>query len=289
MAKHYTEEEIQFIKDHVEKYGIKICAEKLNRPVQGVKNKVLRLNIDASLDGWATNEEKENLKFESNFKKLELDFNKSKYPKELAYFLGFLWSDGYVSESTKRIAIEIVEEDGIEIKHILDKVCTFSIYNRNRKGRKPQMTFYYSDLEPVKTLYSLGKYPHSIESHEKILSFIPEEYHIYFLRGLIDGDGCFYIHDYVRWIATQFTICGNVEQNWDYLIKLLLKYGLNCNISQRNGEKGNSSIIRNTNRIELKTFIGNLYKVEDNIWLPRKYEKAMQIFNLEDPIEIIND
>lgn len=249
---------------------------------------MFRLNLDASLDGWATDEEKEALKFESSFKKLELNFNKSKYPKELAYFLGFLWSDGYVSENTKRIAIEIIEEDGVEIKHILDKVCTFTIYTRNREGRKPQMTFYYSDLELVKILYSLGKYPHSVESHEKILNFIPEEYYIYFLRGLIDGDGCFYVHDYIKYIATQFTICGNIEQDWSSLIKLLSKYGLNCNISQRDGKSGNSSIIRNTNRIELKTFIGNLYKTEDNIWLPRKYNKAMEIFNLPENIEIID-
>ena len=289
MAKHYTQEEIQFIKNYVEKYGIETCAEKLNRPLQGVKSKVFRLNLDASLKGIATDEEKRLLKFESSFKNLNLDFTISDCPNELAYFLGFLWADGYVLEKANKIAIEITEEDGIQLEHIFNKIATFSIYRRSRKGRKPQMTFYYSDSNIVNLLYSLGKYPHSIESHEKILNYIPKKYHIYFLRGLVDGDGCFYIHDYIRSISTQFTICGNVEQNWEYLVEELKNYGMTCSIKRRQEKSGNSSIIINTNRIELKTFIGNLYKTEDNIWLPRKYEKAMQIFNLEDPIEIINN
>ena len=55
------------------------------------------------------------------------------------------------------------------------------------------MTFFYSDPNIISLLYNLGKYPHSSESHEKILNYIPKKYHIWFIRGLIDGDGNFYI------------------------------------------------------------------------------------------------
>jgi len=57
----------------------------------------------------------------------------------------------------------------------------------------------------------MGKYPHSIDSHEKILNHIPKEYHPYFLRGLIDGDGNFYIN--LENYCYQFSIASRYEQD----------------------------------------------------------------------------
>lgn len=189
--KHYSTEEIDFLKENISKFGIKICADKLGRPIIGVTNKCRRLGIELNNNCNATKEEIDNLNFNSNF--LTIDFSKTLFPKELAYFLGFLWSDGYVTNNPNRIAIEIAEEDGVLLQPIFEKLTTFSIYKRNREGRKPQMTFFYSDNDIINILYSLGKYPHSSENHEKIFKYIPEKYHIWFIRGLIDGDGCFYI------------------------------------------------------------------------------------------------
>lgn len=44
-------------------------------------------------------------------------------------------------------------------------------------------------------------------------------------------------------------------------------------------ERGNSSIIRNTNTTDINKFIDQLYKIKDLIWLPRKYSKCMYIKN----------
>jgi len=188
--KHYSEEEINFLKENISKFGVQICANKLDRPINGIINKCRRLGIKLNDKCNASIEEINNLKFD--FNNLVLNFSETLFPKELAYFLGFLWADGYV-KVPNRIIIEIAEEDGIKLQPIFEKLTKFSIYKRCREGRKPQMTFYYSDSNITNLLYNLGKYPHSSESHEKILTYIPEKYHIWFIRGLIDGDGNFYI------------------------------------------------------------------------------------------------
>lgn len=109
--KHYSTEEIDFLKENISKFGIQICANKLERSIIGVTNKCKRLGIKLNNNCNATKEEIDNLNFNSNF--LTIDFSKTSFPKELAYFLGFLWSDGYVTNSPNRIAIEIAEEDGV--------------------------------------------------------------------------------------------------------------------------------------------------------------------------------
>lgn len=281
MAKFYSKEEVDFLKENVDKFGVEICAQKLNRPLQGVINKVNRLGLRINYRCKASQEEIDNLQFKSSFINLNLDFTTAEFPKELAYFIGFLWADGYVNKKSKRIAIEIVEEDGKLLEPIFMKLCTFSIYKRHRKGRKPTVTFFNSNKNVIDTLYILGKYPKSVENHSKVLNFVPEKYHIWFLRGLIDGDGCFYIHDYQRYMAAQFSIAGSVDQDWSALSEKLSKLGLNCEITKVCERlSGNSSHIRCTNVSNIKKFIQILYADKDNIWLPRKYKKALTLLSI---------
>lgn len=275
MGKFYSKEEITFLKENAEKFGAKICSEKLNRPLQGVISKINRLGLKNTDKPKVTQKEIDSLVFTSSFKKLNLDFSQTKTPKELAYFLGFLWADGYVHKG--ELKIELAEEDGINIENIFKILATFSIYKRNRKGRKPQMTFYYKDFEIFNLLVSLGKYPNSIESHEKILNYIPKEYHLWFLRGLIDGDGCFYIHDQGNTILRQFSIAASLDFDWTYLNNILQTYGLKCSIKKSETSHGNSSHIRCSDSNSIKNFIKILYKELDGIYLDRKYNKAIML------------
>lgn len=275
MGKFYSREEIEFLKKNAEKFGAKICSEKINRPLQGTISKINRLGLKNTNNPKVTKEEIDSLVFVSKFKSLTIDFNETNNPKQLAYFLGFLWANGYVHNN--ELKIEITEEDGIDIEHIFTNLASFSIYKRIRNKRKPQMTFYYRDAKIYNQLKSLGKYPNSIESHEKILNYIPKKYHIWFLRGLIDGDGCFYIHDYGDTISRQFSITGSINFNWDFLKNLLKSYNLNCTINLSKSEHSNSSRIRCTDSNSIKNFIKILYKDLDGIYLTRKYNKAISM------------
>lgn len=275
MAKQYSNEEIEFLKENAPKFGAQICAEKLNRKVDSVRYKLSRLGICSRRDKSLTKEDISNLEFKSSFKELSLDFSKTNTPKELAYFLGFFWADGYNKPKDKALVIEITEEDGTVLEPIFMRLATFSIYKRNREGRKPQITFYYRDEYLFEFINSLGKYPNSTESHEKVLRFIPDEYLLYFLRGLIDGDGSYYLSDK----AVQFNIASAINQDWSYLQCILKKYGMETTVNKTESEKGNSSHLRCSNPSKIKAFLNVLYKVKDHIWLDRKYLKAQMILN----------
>lgn len=275
MAKFYSKEEINFLKENAEKFGAKICAEKLDRSLQGVISKINRLGLKINLISNASQDEIDNLLFNSSFRKLSIDFNLSKTPKELAYFLGFLWADGYVHNNELRI--EITDEDAQDLERIFMKIATFKIYKRKRQGRKPQTTFYYKDKQIFDQIVSLGKYPNSIESHKKILEYIPEQYHIWFLRGLIDGDGCFYIRSYKNTVSRQFSIASSIDFDWTSLLQKLLQLGLPCTVSTESNGSGSGSHLRCSNSKNIKEFIKILYNEQDGIYLNRKYNKAKEL------------
>lgn len=278
MAKFYSNEEIAFLKENAPKFGATICAQKLGRSVNSVRSKLSSLKIPSVISKDITEEDIKSLDFKSSFRELDVNFETTKTPKELAYFLGFFWADGYVREKDNNLLIEIVEKDAKVLKSIFNRLATFSIYRRKRKGRQTQITFRYKSKEIVNLFKSLGKYAHSIESHDKILSFIPELYQIYFIRGFIDGDGSFYIGSKG---CTQLSIASSVEQDWEGLKSKLENYGLTLSINRIYIDKGNSSRLRCTNTKLIKNFLEILYKVKDNIWLTRKYEKAVRIINKE--------
>ena len=274
MAKFYSNEEVSFLKENAPKFGAVICAEKLGRSVSSVRRKLSSLKISSKKVPNITEEDIKNLCFKSSFKELIVDFKKTNTPKELAYFIGFFWADGYVREKDNNLLLEIVEKDAEDLKHIFNRIATFSVYRREREGRQPQVTFRYHDKNLVSFFINLGKYAHSTESHKMVLDIIPEKYQIYFLRGLIDGDGNFYIGTKG---SIQFSIAASYEQDWDSLKSKLETYGLTLSVQKACSDKGTSSHIRCSNTCLIKNFITNLYKVKDNIWLERKYIKAMEI------------
>lgn len=209
------------------------------------------------------------------------DFSKIKFPKEFAYFIGFVWADGCINRNSY-IVIEINKDDALSLFNIFSKVGEFKYSERKREGRKEQSIFFFNNKELSKFFIDNGKYPSSIESHEKVLNIIPDEYKIYFLRGLIDGDGCFYGRKTnEKWhnIALQFTIGGRYDQDWEYLIKYLKELGINMTSVKRIHKSSKSSIIRSTSPIEIEGLIKKLYEIDDKIYLQRKYEKSHFIIN----------
>lgn len=276
--KQYSDEEIQFLKENVDKFGIRICAEKLNRSISGAVAKCYEELGYCKYTCKATDDEIDSLIFHDNTKYLLIDFNLTDNPKELAYFLGYFWSDGYISRN-KNIILEITKSDADDIEHILIKVASFKTYIRNREGRQVQKTFYYTDYDNknITRLKSLGKYPKSIESHEKILNYVPECYIEYFLRGLFDGDGCIYVSKTKKRVV-QLSLSGRYEQDWGYIISYLKqKYGIDFKIKQSLNGKYKSSCIRSANIGKIIYFLKRIYNEKDDIYLNRKYKKIKEL------------
>lgn len=279
--KFYSKEEKDFLKENIEKFGAEICAKKLERSQSSVIIQCYRIMGHCKFACNASPEEIEKLEFKNGLKTLDINFETSKHPKELAYFLGYFWADGYIDKHNS-LRIEITSEDANKIFHIFDRICSFNLYTRKRKNRKAQTTFYTSGVENGFLLRKLGKYTKSLESHEKIFNFIPKQFHKYFIRGLIDGDGNFYIDENAfmkkKYLRVFFSIASRLNQDWSYLMKVLKEFGLTKTIAKnRKFKNSTGSIILNTNPIEIYKFIEEIYTDDDGIYLPRKFEKIKKI------------
>lgn len=271
----FTKKEINFLRKYVPIYGALQCAHILNRKVQTIYQKCSKLKIHSKVLQELTLDQLNILQEKFMERRVTLDFSCN--PKYLAYFLGYFWADGYILNDRNELRIEITKEDGLCIQNLFEKIGHFNIFFRERKNRKSQMLFQCTNEEVSSALKLLGKYPNSLESHQKILEFIPKEFHIYFLRGLIDGDGCFYVTNR----ATQFSISNSYNFDWSYLINYLkTNFNFNCKIIRRN-KKTSSSCIRNSNQHEIYKFISQIYNNSDGIWLKRKYEKVLLIYKKE--------
>ena len=282
--KFYNEKEITFLKENIDKFGAEICAKKLGRTEKSVTSMCYRKIGHCKFVCNASSEEIENLEFENDFNFLDINFETTKKPKELAYFLGYFWADGYIRKD-KCLVMEITKEDGDDIDKILSEIADFTIYERERAGRKPQKTFFYNDHknEIPDKLISMGKYPKSLESHEKIINYIPEPYINYFFRGLIDGDGNLYTSPLIsKHHNTQITIAGRSGQDWNYIIEFVKnKYGLSFKSQNRSHNEYKSSAIRATDKAKIVKFLEKIYNEDDGIYLTRKYNKIKELIKKE--------
>lgn len=128
--------------------------------------------------------------------------------------------------------------------------------------------FDYAEDEFLEVFFNIVRY--SLPYFE----WTPKEYHLWFIRGLIDGDGCFYIHDYGNTISRQFSIASAIDFDWSYIKSYLEFLGLPCSVQVSSSKLGKSSHLRCSDSKSIKEFIELLYRDDDGIYLPRKYNKA---------------
>lgn len=272
----YTEEEKKFLKENIDKFGVEICSEKIERSQRSVTSLCYREFGHCCFVCHASKKEIDSLVFKNKRKILSIDFNETNSPKELAYFLGYFWADGYI-RNDKSLVMEIIKEDADDIEHILMTLADFTIYERTRPNKKTQKTFFYKgcDDEIADKLISMGKFPKSLKSHKEIIKYIPSCYVNYFIRGLIDGDGNLYISPATsKHHSTQITIAGRSGQDWDYLIDFVKSnYNINFRMQNRSYKSYKSSVIRATDKSKIINFLGKIYEKDDKIYLTRKYNK----------------
>jgi hypothetical protein len=203
-----------------------------------------------------------------------------KYDKNFVYYLGFLWSDGFVERY--RIGIEILEDDAKMIigdisKIEFLKICTM---NRHRKDRRSQMTIYFCNSKIYDSYFSKYFLNKSISAPIKLLEEIPEDLKRYFYLGLIDGDGCFYFDEKNK--TRQFYITSSFEQDWSHMVNLfdnldIKQYEIR-KVENKNGNK--SSFVRVKKYDEIKRLFNYLYPNGYEFGLERKYNKCKLIIDV---------
>jgi len=198
------------------------------------------------------------------------------FDPNICYYLGFLWSDGSIRkyEST----IEIVKEDYLSISHIFNVIgnkyeIDFVTKYRERVNRKPQA--YIRITKKKFSDFLIKNNYNNKSSYPIILDKIPDKLKLYFFRGIIDGDGCFYKKNN----TVQFYITSRQDQDWSYIENMFIENKINYKISRISKKLHSYSYIRVTNIGDITKLYNYLYSSNDGIFLKRKYDKCKEIVN----------
>lgn len=193
--------------------------------------------------------------------------------EEKAYWLGFLYADGYLNPKNKQIEMSLQKIDEYHIK----RFCKFiNINNPNIKDREVFLKatnktyistrFTFSCLQIYNDLIKNGCYP--VKS--LILTFptneiVPQNLKRHFMRGYIDGDGSL--------INTNSTYCFGFTGTEAFVNEAVEFFNLKRCVLDRSGKAFTWRIAdKNLTKQYLKLFYDNA-----NISLDRKYEKYLKM------------
>jgi hypothetical protein len=264
MKKHkWTDDEINYVIDNYPIIDRYTCANNLNIPVEQLVYLVRKLGINKS-------------------KSIATEYFKQISEPIVAYILGFMWADGNISKDGRHFNVTGTQSDIEEIEWLFDKIGKWCKHfdNREKYGWKNAKTLIGSNPEIHNFLIEYDYDKKSYVSADKILSKIPDELKHYWFRGLIDGDGCFYINEknYIR----QFALTSTYEQDWSYFEnlcrKLDIKYCIKRikTVNKKTGKENKSSVVRIIGKEIIK--LGEFIYFGEEFGLTRKLEKFKQIY-----------
>ena len=212
---------------------------------------------------------------ESFFEKIERE--------EQAYWLGFLYADGYVKKTRSKdqqcfgITLSARDKEHLEkFKVSLSASHPIKIYSRLGKKDYCRIEFYNDKVSG--DLIRLG----CVENKTLILDFpsgeqVPKELINHFLRGYFDGDGClsFWQKEKSSYLKFSFSVLGTQEFLKGFQKTLKMSFQFSQRFPERKKNNYTLSICGNQQIIKVCDF---LYR-DATIYLERKYEKYVLLKN----------
>lgn len=245
--------------------------------LMALRNKLIKLGIDTTKDM-----RKYRYKISASCKKYCFDEHVFDVidTEEKAYWLGWLFSDGYNHASKCQVALRVQEEDTeilYKFQKFLQTDTPIHTYKRVTKVNKLQHS--YSELLVCSPYFSekltdLG----CVQAKTLILKFpdIPEYLYQPFIRGYFEGDGCFSVtkrnnRKNPNSLLYQFNIVGMQ----DVLLKIQDIIVQNTGVKRLplKVRKGKKAVTMHYNGHNVcKKILDYLYK-NASIYLNRKYDK----------------
>lgn len=257
--KHSVDEIKQWGQFYQQNHSIKETAEHFNVSYEIVKQNLLRF-------GYRTVSKKLN-----NQRVKPITYFDIIDSHEKAYFLGFMYADGYISESPYGCSIGI----GLQLqdKYILERL-KLNLNVSNKIGiYKNSCKISVTCLHLLETLKVLGL--QFDKSHKDyLIPNISSEFLNSFILGYFDGDGCITIKSTGYSVTS---ICCNSKMFLEDVKTVLELNQIACR-PIASEHRGNNSIYvlyisKRENQLKFKDFI---YK-DSPIYLYRKYNKFLQI------------
>lgn len=213
--------------------------------------------------------------------------------EEKAYWLGFLYADGYINNKRKygnyKVGITISESDKVHLEkfknaiHYTGNIKTYSpsLSKNSYKGTKNYCRILITSSTMAEDLINKGCFVNKTDSLiYPSYDIVPKELEKHFIRGIIDGDGSLIITNLLKEnvhkdFELSFTGTKNMCQG---ILRFFNKE--NAVLSKRHKDKDNDnfsfSIGGNKQVLRLVTL---LYK-DATIYLDRKYEKYLKMLEI---------
>jgi hypothetical protein len=255
MYKYWTDEETTFLRENYPKHGKDYCAKKLNKSNKSVLLKACRLKI----------------KYDYIYQqKIDMGLLQSFI---FSYILGLLWSDGHLAKNRNSVILNCALDDGKKFFHIFQEIGEWNFGVATRKG-KQYANITVNDKAFHDFLEDHDYHVKSLVAPIKVINALGDDLIPYFIRGIFDGDGCFYLGKKQKHV----TIAASVNYPWDTIKAILYDQGINSHIEKQQKQgKGNwwSSRLQLCSILDILRFYNFVYS-GDQFGLPRKKEK----FNL---------
>lgn len=149
---------------------------------------------------------------------------------EKAYWLGFLYADGYVSESNSVLELTLKESDREHVERFRDfMISDAKVYERKSKIKGEVFTSYRVSIcsqQVVSDLVQQGCHQNKSLTLEPPKN-VPSELIRHFIRGYFDGDGCVYARpngNGINFVGTQ-SILEWIQKEIDVYPKKLVPCG----------------------------------------------------------------
>lgn len=268
----WSKEDLDFLRENYNKYSSKEIGEMLNRTRCAVQLKINKIGLKRE-DKYFYNE----------------NFFENIDSEEKAYWLGFIYADGYIQiDKEKRIKKLGMELQIGDIEHLkkFNKSIEGNVDVKIRERYDYRYDKSYSQC--VITLYK-GKIVDDLINHgistnkSRIITFpkIDKEMIIPFIRGFFDGDGCLILNKDRTCHRFDFT-CASI----DFVNSLRSILYEEYNISSYITKETNKEVYRlNIRGLTNGYLFGKLLYQDANIYLDRKYKK---FYSITEDYDILN-
>lgn len=196
--------------------------------------------------------------------------------EEKAYFLGFLYADGYNNTDRNSVNLSLKEDDK-EILEILNNLLQPSKPLQYVKIKTTNSTNQYrlviANKHISQKLVELGC--DKAKTYSLMFPFeeqVPKHLVRHFVRGYFDGDG--WVGEKAISIVSTLNFCNSLAEI------LKEEFNINCYIRARHPERNNSIRMLELNDKSARTFLNWIYK-DSNIHLQRKYDRYLKQMEYE--------
>lgn len=203
--------------------------------------------------------------------------------EDKAYWLGFIYADGYITSASDKIGITLSYEDKEHLELFSKCISStypikeyiqysgFSVGNKFCRilisSRKMKQDLKDKGVSENKT--TIIKFPSEKQVPRNLLN--------HFIRGYLDGDGSITTHSKTKNNKKNYSIkiCGTCE----FIEGFKKTFGLSIKKEQRYGDRNvnNYSLTIAGNKQVLK-ILNSIYK-NSNFYLKRKYNKYIELIN----------